>query len=191
MATTTTTRLSEETYRRLALDDRYTHLELYDGEPREKPSMSLEHGTIMFRLAGLLDAHLDPTRYRGRVGHGRLRVSPSTYFMPDVMVIPAELEDATWVRPGLLDAFSDPVLLVVEIWSPATGDYDIDVKIPGYQSRGDHEIWRIHPFERTLTAWRRNPDGSYRESLYRGGLVDAESLPGFALDFDALLGRLK
>ena len=187
MATTTTTRLSEETYRRLALDDRYAHLELYDGEPREKPSMSVEHGDIMFRLCGLLFAQLDPERYLGRVGHGRLRVSSSTYYEPDAMVIPA----AQRPSPGTLDAYSDPVLLVVEIWSPSTGRYDIDAKIPGYQSRGDREIWRIHPYLRTLTAWRRTPAGSYRESLYDGGFVEAESLPGFALDFDALLGRLK
>jgi len=23
------------------------------------------------------------------------------------------------------------------------------------------EIWRIHPDERTLTSWQRQPDGSY------------------------------
>lgn len=184
MATTSIAQISEETFRRLALDDRYAHLELYDGEPHEKPSVSVEHGDIMFLLSGLLASQLDPVQYVGRVGHGRLRVSSSAYYEPDVMVVPTSL------RPprGTLDAYSDPVLLVIEVWSPSTGGYDIDVKIPGYFQRGDLEIWRIHPYERTLTTWRRNADGSYRESLYRGGMVEAESIPGFAVDFDALLG---
>jgi len=59
--------------------------------------------------------------------------------------------------------------------------------VQGYRERGDAEIWFIHPYERTLTAWRRQPDGTYREDLYRGGLISVVSLPGVTIDFDALL----
>jgi Uma2 family endonuclease len=183
MATTTTDRVSEEAFRRLALDDRNIHLELYDGQVREKPTMSVEHGDIMFRLSGLLFTQLDADCYLGRVGHGRLRVSSSTYYEPDAMVVASSLRP----RARSIDAYSDPALLVIEIWSPSTGRYDVDAKIPAYQSRGDLEIWRIHPYDRTLTAWRRNRDGTYREALYRGGIVAAESIPGFAIDLDWLL----
>ena len=48
-------------------------------------------------------------------------------------------------------------------------------------------IWFIHPYERALTAWRREPDGSYAEETYRGGRVPVASLPGVVIDFDALL----
>ena len=89
-------------------------------------------------------------------------------------------------RPGSLDAYADPLPLVIEIWSPSTGGYDINEKLPDYQRRGDLEIWRVHPYERTLTAWRRRPDGIYTESVYRGGIVHPESLPGVAIDLDAL-----
>lgn len=66
--------------------------------------------------------------------------------------------------------------------------YDIAAKLPIYQARGDREIWCIHAYERTLTVWRRQADGSSSEDLYRGGIVPVLSLPGVTIDFDALLG---
>ena len=55
--------------------------------------------------------------------------------------------------------------------------YDIATKLQGYRERGDAEIWFIHPYERTLTAWRRQPDGSYAEETYRGGVVPVDFPP--------------
>jgi Uma2 family endonuclease len=75
---------------------------------------------------------------------------------------------------------------VAEVWSPSTGRYDVDTKLPAYQRRGDREIWRLHPYERTLSVWQRQPDGSYREFIHHGGLVPVASLPGVAIDLDAL-----
>ncbi len=74
------------------------------------------------------------------------------------------------------------------MWSPSTGSFDVEVKLREYQRRGDFEIWRVHPFERTLTAWRRQPDGSYLESLHRGGTIDPVGLSGVRIDLDALFG---
>ncbi len=61
-------------------------------------------------------------------------------------------------------------------------------KLPLYRQRGDEEIWFIHPYERTLTVWRRRPDGSYSEERYAGGIVPIASLPGVSIDLDALPG---
>lgn len=102
------------------------------------------------------------------------------------MVIPTAFVQALRERPGSLDAYADPLPLVVEIWSPSTAGYDINEKLPDYQRRGDLEIWRVHPCERTLTAWRRRPDGTYTEAVYRGGIVRPESLPGVSIDLDVL-----
>ena len=44
----------------------------------------------------------------------------------------------------------------------------------------------IQPYERTLTTWRRQPDGTYAEELYRGGVVPVASLAGVTIDVDAL-----
>ena len=75
---------------------------------------------------------------------------------------------------------------MVEVWSPSTGDYDVDAKLPVYQQRGDLEIWRIHSYERTLTARRRQPDGSYEETIHRGGIVTPVALPGVTIDLETL-----
>jgi len=186
VATTQTERVSEETYRRLALADPGGQLELYQGELREKPAMGARHGSFMFHLAFLLQIQLDRNEYRLRVSHARLRRSANTYYVPDVVVIPAALERALLDDPNSLDAYPEPLPLVVEIWSPSTGRYDIKEKLPDYLARGDLEIWYIHPYERTITVWRRLPDGSYSESLYREGTVVPSSLPGVSIDFEAL-----
>jgi Uma2 family endonuclease len=103
-----------------------------------------------------------------------------------VAVIPAALVQALRQHPGSLDAYSDPLPLVVEIWSPSTGTYDINEKLRDYQQRGDLEIWRIHPYERTLAAWRRQSHGEYSEIVYGAGVVQPESLPGVAIDLETL-----
>src|SRR3712207_8267863 len=51
--------------------------------------------------------------------------------------------------------------------------------------RGDLEIWRIHPYERTLTAWRRQPDGSYGEAVHTLGIIHPVALPNVAIDLAA------
>ena len=48
-------------------------------------------------------------------------------------------------------------------------------------------MWFIDPYERSLTAWRPLPDGSYGEEIYRGGFVPVASLPNVFVEFNALL----
>ena len=86
----------------------------------------------------------------------------------------------------MLEVYQVPLPLVIEVWSRSTGTYDVDDKLPEYQRRGDLEIWRLQPYERALTAWRRQPDGSYTETVYSGGSVRPGALPGVAIDLDAL-----
>jgi Uma2 family endonuclease len=126
--------------------------------------------------------------HRVNVNDGRLRVSPVSYFIPDVVVIPAAYKVPFEDDPRALNAFAEPLPLVVEVWSRTTGAYDVATKLQAYRARGDAEIWFIHPYERTLTAWRRQGDGEYVEDTYRGGAVIIASLPGVSIDLDALLG---
>jgi Uma2 family endonuclease len=105
--------------------------------------------------------------------------------MPDVMVVPIAY-GVHLVDDPRLAIFSDPLPLVVEVWSPSTGEYDTNTKIPVYQQRGDAEIWRIHPFERMLTRWVRQPDGAYAESTQHGGVVALAVLPDVTIDLDRL-----
>jgi Uma2 family endonuclease len=106
--------------------------------------------------------------------------------MPDLMVVPTAYGEPLRGRPGVLAIISDPLPLVVEVWSESTGDYDVAAKLPVYQQRGDLEIWLLHPYERTLTAWVRQTDGSYQETVYHGGVVALASLPGVTIDLDQL-----
>lgn len=181
-------RITEAAYRDLALSDSDNIWELWDGVPREKPAMSMKHNLVASLLGHVLWDQLDWDQFEVRVNAPFARISPRTYFIPDVAVIPVSYAVAA-DDPTALDAYADPLPLVVEVWSPSTGGYDVGAKLRGYMARGDEEIWAIHPYERTLTAWRRQADGSYTETVYRGGLVPVVSLPGVSIDLDALLDR--
>ena len=180
-------RISEQEYRDLALNESDRLWELWDGVPQEKPLMSMKHEDVSFYLGHMLANQLDRRLYRVNINGGRARLSPRSYYIPDVVVIPAAYKLPFEDDPRSFNAFAQPLPLVVEVWSPPTGHYDIATKLQGYRERGDAEIWFIHPYERTLTAWRRQPDESYAEETYRGGVIPVASLPDVIIDFDALL----
>jgi Uma2 family endonuclease len=177
-------RMSEEAYRQFVLSGVEGSWELHDGRLVEKPGMTFRHGQIPMLLGHLLLSQLDRAQFQV-VSELRVRRSSATVFVPDLMVVPAAYSEEIRDRP-VLAIFSDPLPLVFEVWSPSTGDYDVDAKLPVYQQRGDLEIWRIHPYERTLTAWRRQPDGSYEETVHRGGIVTPVALPGVEIDLETL-----
>jgi len=179
-------RLTEAEYRDLILHDDYVTWELWDGVPREKPLMSAMHGDAVMTLSARLFNQVDRRQFRVRNNHAKARISARNYYIPDVAVIPAAYFGPGWDAPRNPDAYAAPLSLVVEIWSPTTGDYDVDVKLLGYKERGDEEIWYLHPYERTLTIWRRQADGTYAEVVLTGGIVEPASLPGVAIDLDEL-----
>ncbi len=179
--------LSEQEFRELALNDHDRFWELWDGVPVEKPPMSMRHNAIAFRLGYLLQNQLDWRDCQVNVNGDRARVSPRASYIPDVIVIPAAYQEPLADDPRALGVYVEPLPFVAEIWSPTTEHYDLATKLDGYRQRGDLEIWYIHPYERTLTAWRKQPDGSYAETLYHDGNVPVVSLPGVVIDFGALL----
>ncbi len=177
--------VSQQTYERVALEDPDGRWELHGGRLREKPGMTWAHGQVELFLAYQLLQQLDPEKFRVSVDHGRVRAD-QTFYIPDVIVVPAEYSLPLRDRQDVLEVYDQPLPLVVEVWSQSTGEYDIDAKVPGYQQRGDLEIWRVHPYERTVMAWRRQPDGSYTKASFDGGTVEVASLPGVAIDLDQL-----
>jgi Uma2 family endonuclease len=186
MTHTHTETMSEEAYREFALGDPSGGWELVRGHLWERPGMSVAHDRVTMDLVEYLLRQLDRNHYRISAGLARLRVSADTYYVPDVAVIPTALWRRLAEDPRTLNAYSEPLPLVVEVWSPSTGKRDIGLKLPDYQRRGDSEIWFTHPFERSLTAWRRTPDGAYVETTYREGIVKPESLPMVAIELDEL-----
>jgi Uma2 family endonuclease len=178
--------VSVETYERVALEDPEGQWELVCGRLRERPPMTTEQNGVQRRLQRQLDRQLPEELFTVISNSARLRISSGTFYVPDLCVIPIALERRLRERPGTFEVYTDPVPLVVEIWSPSTGAYDVERKLEEYQWRADHEIWRIHPYERTLTAWRRQPDGSYAMTLYDGSAIQPAALPGVTIEIDRL-----
>jgi Uma2 family endonuclease len=181
------TRISEEAYERLALAEPDRKWELRDGSLREKPGTTYAHNWLAMKLGYMLMSQLDWSMFQVRVDAGRVRRSGSTYFIPDVFVLPTAYKAPLRDRQDVLEVYSQPLPLVVEVWSRSTGDYDVNEKLAVYKQRGDLEIWLIHPYERTLTSWRRNPDGAYDETIHREGSISPAALPGVTIDLATLL----
>ncbi len=177
--------VSEMTYRNVALEDPEGHWELACGHLRRKPSMTADHNRIAFELAFRLREQLDRQEFQVRSNSGHVRHTASSYYIPDVLVIPAALERAQRVGRSL-EYYQEPMPLVVEVWSPSTGDYDVETKLVEYQRRGDLEIWLVHPYERTVIAWVRQLDGAYRKYTFASGYVHPTALPDVGIDLDTL-----
>ncbi len=178
--------VSQATYQAVSLEDQETKWELFEGRLVEKPSMSFAHNEIMAELGFTLRSQLSHDEFVVRVNAGRLRRDERNYSIPDVMVIPRNVVLQSRAFPTSIEIYDQPLPFVAEVWSPSTGAYDVDDKIPEYKARGDLEIWRLHPYERTLNASRRREDGGYDESIQKGGLVHPVGLPGVTVDLDQL-----
>jgi Uma2 family endonuclease len=178
--------VSQATFKLVAMEDPNHIWELFDGVLEKKPTMTVPHNRLMARLMSQLVRQLDVDEYEVRVNSGRLNSGTRTYFVPDVYIVPVKLVPLPGDGDLTLESLEKPMPFVAEVWSPSTGDYDVDRKFPSYQARGDLEIWRLHPYERTLTAWRRRDDGGYDESIQKGGVVHLVGLPSVSVDLDEL-----
>jgi Uma2 family endonuclease len=181
-------RMSEADYQEFVWAHPDSQWELLDGALRGKPGMSWEHADVVARLSYLLQDQLDRREYRV-FAESRVRRPAATILIPDLFIVPTAYGAEFRGRPGLLAIFSQPLPLIVEVWSASTGNYDVDAKIPVYQQRGDLEIWLIHPYDRTLTRWVRQRDGSYEESVEREGIVAPVALTGVLIDLYQLFTR--
>jgi Uma2 family endonuclease len=180
--------VSEATYRRVALEDTDDSWELACGRLRKKPLMTTEHQEMARGILYPLIQQLDLREFVVSE-HVKVRTSTGSYYIPDVTVVPRAQTRRLLEEPGTFEVYDDPVPLVVEVWSPSTGDYDVDDKFPEYRRRGDLEIWRLHPYDRTLTVWIRRKDGGYDERILLGGNVSPVHLPAVTINLDVLFGR--
>ncbi|MGD9895162.1 MAG: Uma2 family endonuclease [Dehalococcoidia bacterium] len=178
--------VSEATYEQVALTDTDNIWELVCGELVKRPLMTTEHEEISASLARRLIIQLDEREYSVRANSGRLRVPSGNFRVPDVVVIPRDYVRRLQATPGTFEVYSEPVPLVVEVWSKSTARYDVEDKLREYQERGDLEIWRIHPYERTLIVWQRQADGSYRETSHQGGEIRPAYLPNVTITLETL-----
>jgi Uma2 family endonuclease len=178
--------VSEKTFQQLAMEDPDRQWELACGRPRRKPLMTTEHNGVMRQLYARLFTQLDQQVYAISVDTTHVRIPNGDSYVPDVFVLPRAYIRRLRQQPGTFEVYADPMPPIVEVWSPSTGNYDVEAKLKNYQTRGDLEIWHIHPYEHTLTTWRRQPDGSYTEDLYRTGTITPIALPGVTITIDTL-----
>ncbi|MFN8559242.1 MAG: Uma2 family endonuclease [Dehalococcoidia bacterium] len=180
--------MTDAAFEQLALDDPDGKWELWQGTPRRKPAMTFQHNAVADLLARQLWLQIDIRQFHVRVDKGHVHRRDQGYFVPDVFVIPAAAFAPFLGDEARLEAYTEPMPLVVEVLSPSTRRYNQRAKLAAYQQRGDREIWLIDPRagHRRLTAWRRQPDGAYAETVYERGEVRPVALPGVVIDFDAL-----
>ncbi|MHB8574580.1 MAG: Uma2 family endonuclease [Dehalococcoidia bacterium] len=178
--------ISPQTYEQVALEDHGERWELVCGRLYTRPDMTAKHNELGRELVISIALQVDRRQYV--VGDNiRVHVSTDSFYGPDAAVVPrAAVRRQQQERPTRLEVYDDPLPFIAEIWSPSTSDYDVAEKLREYQLRGDAEIWRLHPLERTITAWRRQSDGGYTETLYREGRVPIASLPGVAIEIAEL-----
>ncbi len=177
--------VTAETFRRLALEDDDQKWELVCGRLIQRPAMSFPHNSLSFELAYDLRNQLDRALFHVRSQAGHVQTPAGGYRIPDVAVI-LVASAARYRGTKLLEEYGEPLPFVAEVWSPSTGDFNVETKFPEYRARGDAVIWRIHPFERTVTAWVRRADGGYDERALPLGRVAIESLSGVTIDLEAL-----
>lgn len=160
--------------------------ELHRGQLREKPDMTEPHNWVTLRLMRQIERQIDETRFECRPGIGRVSRGHETYYVPDVFIVPVRESPSIRHRGFGLEVFRDPLPFVAEIWSPSTGGYDVDEKLPEYQARGDLEIWRVHPYDYTITTWRRQADGTYVEAIHDHGALPLHVFADVEIDLDEL-----
>jgi Uma2 family endonuclease len=182
---TPVTLMSAKQYEAFALTAEGHRFELRGGRPVEKPVMSIAHDWAQSGLVLQLNQQIDSSRYSVQFA-ARLKRDDENYYIPDVCILPISSIEPDRSKWRQLNLYLTPLPLVVEIWSPSTGDYDMETKLPDYQQRGDLGIWRLHPYDRTLTVWRRQSDGSYVEAVFHGGTISPVAFPDVKIDLDAL-----
>lgn len=178
--------ISSKTDRRIVAEDPNGAWEPVDGRRREKPAMTLWHNDARALLGHALMRSLDSSRFRVHCGGARLELIERNYFVPDLVVIPAESSMPLRAQVFASNFYASPLSLLVEIWPPPTDAWCVDEKIPLYKARGDKEIWRMRPYERTLTIGRRQPGETCSESFHKNGAFHPAFHPNVAID----LGRL-
>ena len=122
--------VSEATYEQLALEDPEGKWELVCGRPRQKPPMTTEHDDVARDLVAELILQLPRTEFAADKEGPKLRVPSGNHRIPDVCVIPRRLiQRRKQELPRRLEVYDDPMPLVVEVWSPSTGDTDVADKL--------------------------------------------------------------
>ena len=148
--------------------------EYHDGQMFPVGAASLAHSVLQSNACRRLAERLDGTPCRVTVASLRVRVSPSKYFYPDLLVYCG--------KPALTDEHNDTITnpkVIVEVLSPSTGDYDYGKKFILYRNLVSFEEYLLVSQDLPrVEVYRKTPEGRWVLSTYEGlnAVVNVESL---------------
>jgi Uma2 family endonuclease len=160
-------------------------LEYQAGDIYAMAGRTPEHAALCLQVASSLNVQLEGKPCRVYGSDLRIRVAATglaTY--PDVSVACGPLERDPEARNTVLN----PIVLV-EVLSPSTGEYDRGEKRENYQEMpSQREIVLVAHDQRHLEVYRRGPRGFARHEAGPGGKLALDAI-GCRLDVDALYER--
>lgn len=155
--------------------------ELIDGRLYVSPHPRLPHQRIVLRLSRIFADYAD--EHGGEVFPG-CNVDPSrgNHFEPDVVVLAPGFDG----RLTDLSVASAPSL-IVEVSSPSTKLYDLNVKRDAYERQGVPEYWCVDVDLEEVRVFRL-ADGRYGEPAVvgRGEHLEPLLLPGLVVPVDGI-----
>lgn len=173
--------VSEAGYLPLSAAEVEERHELWDGELRAMSGSSPEHNDLLFTLRTALVAQLKGGPCRVFSESIRVRLADARYVYPDVVVAcpPTFREEP---RPPTL---LDPVL-VFEVMSQSTEDYDRGRNLRGYQAlESVQQVVLVDSRVRSAEHHVRQRDGAWIFRSYKRGGIPLEGEKG-TLDLDML-----
>ena len=159
--------------------------ELVDGELLVTPGPSNRHQRIAFELAVLLRTYvLDHRLGEVCLGPGVVKLDPSSYFEPDIYVVPAVNG-----RRQASTVLVTRLLLAVEVLSPSSARHDRITKRSYFRSNGIPDYWVVDGEADAFEVWQPGDDRAALVSEQLTWHPQAASAP-FQLDvaafFDAV-----
>ena len=134
--------------------------ELIDGLLIVSPAPGRRHQKIAYRLYGVLEA-VCPPDFEVVGAPFAVHSGDRIELQPDVLV-------------GLEEDFTDkdlpaPPVLAVEVLSPSTAMYDLNLKKAVYERLGTASYWVIDPADPALTVFELDEDGRYQQVAKAAG----------------------
>jgi len=134
--------------------------ELIDGVLIVSPAPGRRHQNVVVRLWRVLEDACPP-EYDVLVAPFAVHSGDDTELQPDVVVG----RDEDFTEKDL----PAPPVLAVEVLSPSTAIYDLNLKKAVYERFGTGSYWVIDPKEPALTVFELDADGNYQQAAKAAG----------------------
>ena len=148
--------------------------EYHDGELFPVVAVTIEHGRVTANTIRRLSERLDGKPCRVLNSPIRVRVSPTKFVYPDILVVCGKID----VTDEAQDTLTNPKV-IVEVLSPSTAGYDYGPKFALYRRLSSFEEYvLIAQDEPRVEVFRKNSDGQWVLYSNEGleGMVRVETL---------------